>query len=72
MSPPPSPDDRRRRSRRKSRGGGGEDFGDVEGFHSAPEGPDRNRGPGRPKVTRFADKPMSGVDGRRYPEVPYR
>lgn len=83
MSPPPSPDDRRarRHSRRKSRGGGGvgpggpDDFGrgsDVDGFYSAPEGPDRRSGQGRPKVTRFANEPVSGVDGRRYPDMPWR
>lgn len=78
MSPPPSPDDRRARrgSRRKSRGTGDE-FGrgsDVEGFYSAPEGPDRRAGPARPKVTRFANETqVSGVDGRRYPgEMPWR
>lgn len=73
MSPPPSPDDRRarRHNRRKSRGGG-EDFGDVDGFHSAPEGPDHRGGPGRPKQTRFANEPVSGVDGRRYPDMPWR
>ena len=73
MSPPPSPDDRRarRNSRRKSRGGR-DDFDEVDGFHSAPEGPDRRGGPGRQKQIRFANEPMSGVDGRRYPDVPYR
>jgi hypothetical protein len=74
MSPPPSPDDRRprRHSQRRSRGGGPDVFDEAEGIHSAPEGPDRRGGPGR-KVTRFADAPMSGVDGRRYPEAaPWR
>lgn len=73
MSPPPSPDDRRARrgSRRKSRGGR-DDFDGPDGIHSAPEGPDRRGGPGRPKQTRFADAPVSGVDGRRYPDVPWR
>lgn len=71
--PPPSPDDRRARrgSRRKSRGGR-DDFDEIDGFHSAPEGPDRRGGPPRQKQTRFANEPMAGVDGRRYPDIPYR
>lgn len=63
MSLPPSSNDRRarRHSRRKSYSGR-DDWDEVDGFHSAHEGPDRRSETGRQKQIRFANDPTSGDD----------